>query len=711
MNINKDLLDLMQEGVQVWDVKGKRLFNNSQALVLHGVDAEEMQTLDDITSKWTFYDDDGKLLRPIELPATKVLHTKEPLNDIVLKMTSQETTRWIVQNVTPLFDGKGELEGVISTCVDITHLKSQETKYKNIANYDPLTHLPNRLLLSDRLAFSLLRANRNKDKVAVCMIDLDGFKAVNDTLGHDAGDVLLIEVARRMQKVIRPYDTVARLGGDEFVVILADIAKIDDCAIVLYRVLNILALPYMIDEHEVKGISASIGVSVYPDDKVEPDILLRHADVAMYQAKNSGKNRFTFFDVASDQKIRANHKTLERIKKAITQGDFCFYYQPKINTFTEKVIEVEALARWAHPFLGLLSPNEFMPLIENDEKLNKIFDEWAIKEGIRQLDVWKKEGLSIEICINISPRQLDQKDFVSTIKQIVSQEDIDIALLAYLEFEILDTSSLEQLNNVQEVISQCKELGITFALGHFGTEESSLTAIREYPIDTIKIDKNLVMRMLDDTAEMPIVQTVTGLASAFDISATAVGAESMEQVLSLIEIGYDEIQGYAIARPMPSDAMRDFIIGFTPDPRWRLASKTLPSRTDFDLLLAEADHKYWVQSVIGGLSRDGLSDDVLQVTHKECRFGRWFEGFKDQMTPDLRDLDHLHRQIHDKVHRLYETLKKEKRVINSAEEIELLQMSDELTILLAKIKKRYKDEKKHLNLVNKILDKREHHGR
>ncbi len=713
MNFNKNLLDFMQESIQAWDTEGKKLFSNKKANLLYELSDEEIESFDAIASKWTFFDSRDNVLPSTELPTIKVIQTKKPLVNVALKMVSGETTKWIVQSVNPIFDANGELEGVVSADIDITHLKSQETKYKNIANYDPLTKLPNRLLLSDRLSLAISHAKRYENTVAVCMIDLDGFKAINDTLGHDAGDALLIEVAKRMQKVVRGDDTVARLGGDEFVIILADIAKTDECAVTLYRLLNSLSSPYIINEHEVKTISASIGVSLYPDDKVDPDILLRHADVAMYKAKNSGKNRFCFFDIASDQKIKANFKTLGKIKKAIVQGEFCFYYQPKINSATGKVIEVEALARWKHPLLGVLSPDEFLPLIENDNELSNDFDEWAIKEGILQLDAWQKEGIFIKICVNISPKQLKQENFVSKIKQILLENSIDRELLSYLEFEILETAAVEHLSNSNHVIQECEELGISFALDDFGTGHSSLMHLKELVIDTIKIDKSFVMGMLDCSENMAIVQAVIGLASAFDIAVTAEGAEHIEQVLSLIEIGCDEIQGYAIARPMPRDEMKDFILKFTPDPRWKLASQTLPSKTDFELLLAETNHKYWIEVVMNEFSKDDMNEKFFQTTHKECKFGRWFEKIKNQnnfITPNLKNLDLIHQQEHEKVHRLYEVLKKEKRAINSDEKKEILQMSGALMTLLGKIKKEYEQEKKHISLANKILEKRKYHG-
>lgn len=714
IGIDKKVLDSIQESVQAWDAFGRKLFSNNKASLLYELEDKKIQTIEDILHKWSFFDQNDKPIEPEELPAHKVIKSKQPINDTVLKMVGKDVVKWIKASVNPILNDNGDVHIIITTCLDITHLKLEELKYKNIANYDLLTKLPNRLLLSDRLELAIANSNRSKTSVAICMIDIDGFKALNDTFGHDAGDALLVEISRRMKDVLRDNDTVARLGGDEFVVILTNLSKSDDCTVSLYRLLNTISSPYMINGNEITTISASIGVSLYPDDKVEPDTLMRHADIAMYKSKNSGKNRFSFFDIATDQKIKANHKAINKIKNSILNGEFCLYYQPKINSATDAIVEIEALARWSHHLLGIMSPSEFLPLIENDSDLSDMFDDWVINEAVKQLHSWYKTGLIIKICINISPRQFKHQSFPDKVKDFFIKNGVGLDLMSYLEFEIIETAAVDNLHRSNKVVQECKKLGITFALDDFGTGYSSLVHLKELNIDTIKIDKTFVSGMLDDSENMAIVQAIGALASAFDIKVTAEGAENIEQVISLIEMGCDEIQGYAIAKPMPAEEVKEFICKFTPDPRWKIASQTLPSRADFELLLAESNHKYWVEMVIAELSKKDTDKSLLILDHKQCRFGKWFEQGKQKkykVSSNFKELDSTHQKIHQKAKDTFEILQNEQRAINKDEIREFQDLSKQITQILNKLRQEIEKTKQQQSVVNKILLKRKKYGK
>lgn len=478
--------------------------------------------------------------------------------------------------------------------------------------------------------------------------------------------------------------------------------------------LNTISASYNIGGNIVNTISASIGVTIFPDDNVDADILLRHSDVAMYKSKNSGKNKFSFFDITADNKIKANYRALNKIKHAILNGDFSLYYQPKINSVTAQIIEVEALARWNHPLLGLLNPNEFLPLIGSDSELCDIFDNWVLEDAINQLVRWHKNGLYIKICINISPRHFKQKNFIETVKEHFVKNNVGLEMLSYIEFEILETDVVENLSRSNEIVKEFKKLGLTFALDDFGTGYSSLMHLKELNIDSIKIDKSFVSGMLDSSENMAIVQAVTALANAFDISVTAEGAQNIEQVISLMEIGCDEIQGYAIAKPMPSDEVVEFIRNFTPDPRWKIASHTLPSKADFELMVAEANHIYWVETVIEEFSKQNPDSSLVELNHASCRFGQWFEQNRNKnykLTSSFKELDLLHKQIHTYVGDIYSKIKKDYRVIN-LDEIETLRvMSLNLTELLDKIRHEVEMIKKQQSIVNKILQKREQYAK
>ncbi len=714
LNFDKRIFDATQESIQVWDRNGKKLFCNDKASKLYGIEDDKIKTIQDVLDKWSFFDENNSSLDLEMLPAFKVLHTRQAMKETVLKMVSTDDTKWIKTSVGPILNNEKQIEYIVTTCLDITQEKNRELKYKNIANHDSLTKLPNRLLLSDRLEYAVAHATRNNTHMALCMIDLDGFKALNDTYGHKAGDTLLIEVSKRMLEVVRSDDTVARLGGDEFVVILGDLEKIDDCTVSLYRLLNTISAPYMIEGNSIDTISASIGVNTYPQDKVDPETLLKHADVAMYKSKNSGKNKFTFFDTASDKKIKANYKALNKIKKSLEDNNFILHYQPKLNSITGEIVEVEALARWRHPMLGIMQPTEFLPLIQNDNELNEMFDSWVIHEAICQLVQWQNMGLFIKICINISPKQFKQKKFVQKIKDEFVKNNISLEYLSHIEFEILESDVVDDLNRSNRIIKECKELGLSFALDDFGTGYSSLVHLKELSIDAIKIDNSFVANMLENSEDMAIVQAIVALASAFDIRVSAEGAENIEQVLSLMEMGCDEVQGFAIAKPMPANELVSYITNLTPDPRWRLASHTLPSRIDFELLLAESNHKYWVEMIISELSKSTPNLSLVHIDHKGCRFGKWFEKNRSKnykITPSFKDLDTAHQEIHKLSHTLLETIPKENRTITQEEIAKFYHLSAKLIEILDKIRVEVEKQKKQQSVVNKILQKREQYGK
>jgi diguanylate cyclase (GGDEF)-like protein len=708
-----DLLDALHESIQLWDLNGRVLFCNAATCQLFETNDETLHDWQEVSLQWTFFSETNTSLKTDPLLIERCAETGHPQSSQILKMVQDDHAKWIVSHAVPMTDDKGELYAVATTIFDITRYKSEEQKYKNIANYDPLTKLPNRSLMADRLELAISHANRNKSSLAVCLIDLDGFKEVNDRFGHEAGDQVLVEASRRMRDAVRGDDTVARLGGDEFVIILTDLGKSEECAVSLYRILNALSQPYSIAEHTIESVSASIGVSLYPDDKVEADTLLRHADVAMYKSKNSGKNKFSFFDVTSDQKIKANYRTINKIKKALEASQFHLYYQPKINALSSEILEVEALARWEHPLLGVVSPAEFLPLIENDEELCEIFDKWVISESIRQLHTWQKERFFLKICINISPRQFKSRKFVNWLKEVIDETGAPMELLTFLEVEILETAAVESLVRSNEIINECKKLGLTFALDDFGTGYSSLMHLKDLKVDTIKIDKLFVGGMLENTANMVIVQAVIALANAFDITVTAEGAESIEHVMSLLEMGCDAIQGYAIARPMPVEEVRGFVEAFVPDPRWKMASHLLPSKADFELLLASSNHKYWMERVFRAFETGVFDEEEVFRDQNICRFGRWFVKAREKKykeTKSFNELDRVHREIHGKVAALLDRIRNEQRSATPEELTAIHALSHHLLESLERVRKEIDAMKQKSNLINKIMEKRRKFG-
>ena len=455
---------------------------------------------------------------------------------------------------------------------DITHIKEHQKQLERMGNYDMLTNLPNRSLLADRLSHAMSHCQRQEQSLAVIFLDLDNFKNVNDTHGHDVGDDLLIALSTRMMDALRKDDTLARIGGDEFVAILEDVSKIADCEPVLERLLQAASKPVVVSNKRLQ-VSASIGVTFYPQDNVENDQLMRHADQAMYIAKQSGKNRYHIFDTAQDDAFKAQRESLEAIRNALDNHQFVLHYQPKVNMKTGSIIGVEALIRWQHPELGLLNPIKFLPIIENNSMIIEM-GEWVIDTALAQMHQWKTSGLNfpVGISVNIAALQLQQPNFKDRLSTLIAAHpDVDPCCL---ELEVLETTALDNLQNVANIMHDCMALGVNFSLDDFGTGYSSLTYLRRLPASLIKIDQSFVREMLTDTNDLAIVEGVIGLAKSFKRDVIAEGVETIEHGTALLNLGCELAQGYGIAKPMPASELPKWANEWKPDTAWRTDTTT-----------------------------------------------------------------------------------------------------------------------------------------
>lgn len=468
-------------------------------------------------------------------------------------------------SISSLRDARGNIQHYIGIFTDISELKTHEAELERIAHYDPLTGAPNRRLLADRLSQAVNRANRTSKTVAVCYLDLDGFKSINDLYGHDGGDQLLINVTENLKHVLRADDTLARLGGDEFALLLSDLASADECALILDRILASVSQPIQLNEVTIT-ISASIGVSLYPDDNVDADTLLRHADHAMYLAKEAGKNRYHLFDPESDRRAQQRRQILERLQIALTEEEFVLYYQPKVDLITGEVIGAEALIRWRHPERGILSPMEFLPHIYGS-KLEKPLGEWVIKAALQQAYNWQLRGMSVCVSANISAHHLLDDGFCDYLQAALRLHPYFLA--SNFELEVLESAAIADMEQAVAILNRCRHMGIHFALDDFGTGYSSLTYLRKLPVDTLKIDQSFVRDMLNDIEDLDIVEGVIRLAGAFDRQVIAEGVETMEHGAKLLELGCRLAQGYGIARPMPADEFVDWSARWQAEGRWR----------------------------------------------------------------------------------------------------------------------------------------------
>lgn len=469
-----------------------------------------------------------------------------------------------IMTIGAVKDERGKTRNYVNLFSDITPLKEHQRQLEYIAHYDALTSLPNRVLLSDRMKQALAQSHRSGKSLAVMYLDLDGFKPINDQYGHDLGDQLLIAIAHRLKAVLREGDTLARIGGDEFVVVLTELDTPDDSKLILARLLAAAAEPSKINQLLLR-VSASIGVTLYPQDKVDADQLIRHADQAMYVAKQLGKNCYHLFDVDQDVAAKSQHETQERVRQALDQQEFRLYYQPKVNMKTGQVLGAEALIRWQHPERGLLAPAEFLPLIEN-HPISLELGEWIIDQALTQIGHWQRSGLRLAVSVNLSALQLQDPSFVDRLARLLEQHpDVDPINLG---LEIVETSALADITEVAAVMRACIALGVGFAVDDFGTGYSSLTYLKRLPAEALKIDQSFVRDMLEDPDDLAIVKGVIGLAKAFHRKVIAEGVETIAHGELLIPLGCDLAQGYGIARPMPAEDFIDWACNWQPDPRW-----------------------------------------------------------------------------------------------------------------------------------------------
>ncbi len=471
----------------------------------------------------------------------------------------------VTQATSIVSDNSGQQQHCVSLFSDITQIKEHQRQLEHLAHYDALTNLPNRTLLADFMKHTMAQIARRGKDMAVIYLDLDGFKVVNDRHGHHAGDQLLIASASRMLSVLRKGDMLARLGGDEFAVILTDLDNYSNAFSTLDRLLvNVSKKHESVCQDE--SITASIGI-VFHDGKqqIDAEQLLRQADQAMYQAKMLGGNRYIVFDAEHDSYIRARHETHGRIRLAIENEEFVLFYQPKVNMRTGQIIGAEALVRWQHPEKGLLCPGDFLDSVE-DHPLAILIGEWVIDAAMTQRELWLKQGMDIHLSVNIGALQLQQDNFLDCLQRIFHAHPLVHS--NRFEIEILETSTLKDMELASRVIDACREMGVTFALDDFGTGYSSLTYLKKLGVSQLKIDQSFVKNMLEDSGDLAIIKGVMGLAAAFKCSVIAEGVESVEHGLALLELNCDVAQGYGIAKPMPADQFYRWSRSWKPDPSW-----------------------------------------------------------------------------------------------------------------------------------------------
>ncbi len=479
----------------------------------------------------------------------------EVFKDIVINKKKNGDLYYEEKSITPIKNGQGQIINFVSTGRDITRRMENEERLSFMAHHDALTELPNRILFMDRLKQALAHARRYSRKVAVLFIDLDRFKNINDTLGHDIGDNMLMQLAGRLSKCLRQDDTVARLGGDEFAVLLNDIDSEQDVSKLAKLILHDLEQPFEAGKREL-FITASIGISLFPNDGGEAVTLLKNSDMAMYKAKDLGKNNYQFY--SADMGARAlQHLTMENsLRRALEREEFLLFYQPQVNTETGEVTGVEALIRWQHPELGLVPPNDFIPLLEETGLIIPV-GYWVIVTACRQLQVWHEAGFpELAMSVNISGRQFHARDFIDNIKSFIRENKMPVGMM---EMEITESILMENQQSTIAALDALEKMGFKIAIDDFGTGYSSLSYLRRFRVDTLKIDRSFVRDVTDNPDDAAITSAIVAMAQSLKLKVVAEGVETPQQLAFLQAHNCQYVQGYLFSRPLPADELLAFL--------------------------------------------------------------------------------------------------------------------------------------------------------
>jgi diguanylate cyclase (GGDEF)-like protein/PAS domain S-box-containing protein len=551
-HVLQEIMEITHEGIWDWHVPSGKVTHNHQWFEILKFDPNDnINTVDAFES--ILHPDDIVLVKEhlnALLNGSKAAYYSEH------RMICSDGSEIWVQDRGEIIerDENGDPVRIVGAFTDITYQKKHQNELEYMAHYDMLTGLPNRSLEADRLKQAMAQVKRIGGYIAVIYLDLDGFKEINDLYGHDTGDLILVNVSQNMGHMLRDEDTISRLGGDEFVVIIPGLETKNEAFNIAERLLEEASKPVTIESYII-SLSASAGITFYPQtDDVDGDQLIRQADLAMYQAKQAGKNRYHVFDTENDRVTRKQHEMILAIEKALKDEEFILHYQPKVNMRTKEAIGAEGLIRWNHPAKGLLYPMEFLPMIENSVLASKI-GEWVIDTALNQISLWNSLGYQIPISVNVGATHLLKSDFVERLKYFLTKySSVDPKML---EIEILETSALEDMQMASEIIKECSNMKIHFSLDDFGIGYSSLSYLKRLPVTTLKIDQSFIRDILNDLDDRLIVVGIIGLANAFVKNLVAEGVESKEIAESLLALGCDVGQGYWISRPISS---HDFLL-------------------------------------------------------------------------------------------------------------------------------------------------------
>ncbi|MBH0330178.1 hypothetical protein ABH14_10300 [Brevibacillus brevis] len=461
--------------------------------------------------------------------------------------TQRNDVIWTESKINPIMDEEGNVTKLLLITRDVTDRKQSEETIHHLAYHDALTDLPNRRMYVQQLSKEMMQAKRFQSSLAVLFLDLDRFKDVNDSFGHDVGDMLLIEASKRLQACLKPGDVVARLGGDEFTIMQNQLLDRNEATALAEQIMYQLQRPFELDGH-VFNVSCSIGIALYPQDGDNPEDLLKRADTALYTVKSRGKNGYDFFDPTMEAKSLERILMENEMRKAIEQEQFQIYYQPKIDIATSAMTGMEALVRWVHPELGIIPPNRFIPIAEETGMILAL-GEWILKQACKQNKNWHDQGYTLKVSVNLSARQIYQKDLIEMIKDILQETKLSPH---WLELEITE-SIFVKMEEATAVLQQIRDIGIQISIDDFGTGYSSFSYIKSLPVDTIKIDASFIRDIHHNQESQAIVKAIVTIAQSLNMNVIAEGIELHDQVAALKENGCDHGQGYLFSKPLPTD--------------------------------------------------------------------------------------------------------------------------------------------------------------
>ncbi len=536
-----------------WNIEtDERLWSDEIYRIL-GAERHEADTQQDIFTS-AVHDSDRELVAGTLNRAMRG-ETPASIDHRIVRADGSE--RFVHSQVEVIFDKRGRPERVLATLHDITDRKHLEERLVHQAFHDPLTGLPNRALFSNRLEHALARSSRQAHQLAVLFLDLDHFKLINDTLGHDAGDQVLIAVAERVRGCLRPGDTVARLGGDEFTILLEELSSVREAELIAERITEALTAPFSLSAQDMY-VSTSVGIVLRTDAHQTPEDMLRDADVALYQAKDAGRARYAVYDASMGTAMVERVNLEADLRRALDRGELTLHYQPQLDLTGDEVVAVEALVRWFHPERGSVSPAHFLPVAEESGLINAI-DSWVLREACRQGQLWNQlYGRDLTVSVNVSGRQLRCPELVENLERILYETRFPAS---YLKLEISEIAVMADTAQTADTLNALLKLGVQVVIDDFGTGYSSLTQLRRFPIDTLKLDGTLVRGLGRDGDAAIIACAVIGLAHSLGLKVIAEGVEHVDQLEHLRELNCEYGQGNYFSAPLDADAISDWLFG------------------------------------------------------------------------------------------------------------------------------------------------------